>query len=570
MSAHHFIRRLAAGHLVPCLALGIVLAHPAGPVLAADTASALEVRTGLHKDFTRLVVETSQPVPYKFSFPKDDEIVVTVTGAALHAAAKTPRPRGIIRDIEIEPSAKGSRLIIKTAAQVDIRRQFTLLPKDGHGARIVIDLAAHSVPAPAPLPAKQRTPAAPRVLLPAPHTDVIGARERAAPILASAAKAKPAKTAEKPARARPTEPFEVAAAGKLEMLFDRTPEHAADIPLELAQAGVTREELAHQELAHQELAQAGGLSINDWLMREGGNPNVRAIPPAPAPRETVNPPAPPAYPATPVYQAPAENIPARGSAAPAPAYGQPAYPARQAYPVYPAYGARQASPQHPSHPGYRTPAQQARPTPGWAPPAAASRQRLTSTQTGTPQGDAAARYASQTQAAPAIEQETAQREYRFYGGFGMGFSSFNYDSERNNTTLDEHLFTWKIFGGYRLSKLIALELAYGQVGGVDETVPSGNSSESQFQAVSASGLIYLPFNPTVVPFARAGIDLWWEDADDSAGIVGKEDTGAGIVLGLGADYRFSDRLSFRGEWEFHLLTDEVYSNNFLASVLYKF
>ncbi|MEP1029404.1 MAG: hypothetical protein ABJI62_06890, partial [Alphaproteobacteria bacterium] len=91
---------------------GLVWGLVALPAHAAEPAPGLEVRTGLHKDFTRLVLETRAPVPYKFAFPGKDEIVVTVTGAALSEAADRPEAQGIIRAIEIERDARGSCLII--------------------------------------------------------------------------------------------------------------------------------------------------------------------------------------------------------------------------------------------------------------------------------------------------------------------------------------------------------------------------------------------------------------------------------------------------------------------------
>ncbi|MEQ9683212.1 MAG: hypothetical protein RLO49_10930, partial [Rhodospirillales bacterium] len=136
------IRNLCAAGLGLSIALG--LAVPA--TRAAEPAPGLEVRTGLHKDFTRLVLETRIPVPYKFAFPGTDEIVVMVTGAALSETAATPEALGIIRAIEIHRDARGSRLILKTRHPADIRRQFTILPRDGQGARIVIDLAAAAAP----------------------------------------------------------------------------------------------------------------------------------------------------------------------------------------------------------------------------------------------------------------------------------------------------------------------------------------------------------------------------------------------------------------------------------------
>lgn len=496
-------------------AAGLVWGLVATPAHAAEPAPGLEVRTGLHKDFTRLVLETRAPVPYKFAFPGTDEIVVTVTGAALSNAADRPAAQGIIRAIEIERDPRGSRLIIKTRRPADIRRQFTLLPKNGQGARIVIDLAAAA-------PSAASVPARPHILLPAPHTTIIVPPRRARP--EPHARALPARHK----TPRPTQPFEVAAADGGAMLFDSGPAEALAQPLELA-----RQPLDRQELAPQELAQAGGLSVNDWLMREGGNPNMRPIPPAPAPASAVNPPAPPAYPATPVYQAP---VPA-------------------------AYSAPPAAPTHPSHPGYRAPTPQ--PAPAWAPPRG---------QAAAPPGgdsDPAARYASQKQSVP-VEDQRSVHPQRFYAGIGLGLGVFEYESDNANTTLNEKPFAWKIFGGYRPNDVLAFEASIGKVGAFDEGFASGASAESQFHAFTTSALLSLPLNTALKPFVRAGFSLWWEDADNSASVVRQEETGTGVVLGLGADYRFSDRMALRGEWELYILSDTAYSNLFSASVMYNF
>ena len=510
------IRNLCAAGLGLSIALGLA----APPTRAAEPAPGLEVRTGLHKDFTRLVLETRIPVPYKFAFPGTDEIVVMVTGAALSETAATPEALGIIRAIEIHRDARGSRLILKTRHPADIRRQFTILPRDGQGARIVIDLAAAAPPAPAP------APAAPKILLPAPHTTITVAPASARP--APHAGVLPARRK----TPRPTQPFEVAAAGGGEMLFDGGPAEALAQPVELAQAG--------------------GLSVNDWLMREGGNPNVRPIPPAPAPAAAVNPPAPPAHPATPVYQAPVHQAPGRP---------MPAYPADRPAPTPLAYPAPPAAQTHPAHPGYRTPTPQ--PASGWAPPRGHA---------AAPSGgdsDPAARYASQKQSVP-VEDQAPVRPQRFYAGLGLGLGAFEYESDTPNTTLNEEPFAWKIFGGYRPGGFLAFEASIGRIGAFDEHFADGRSVTSQFHAVTASALVSLPLNMPVKPFARAGVSLWWEDADNSASAVRQEETGTGAVLGLGADYRFSDRLSLRGEWELYILSDTAYNNVFSASVLYNF
>ncbi|MCF3628086.1 porin family protein [Alphaproteobacteria bacterium LMO-S08] len=147
---------------------------------------------------------------------------------------------------------------------------------------------------------------------------------------------------------------------------------------------------------------------------------------------------------------------------------------------------------------------------------------------------------------------------------------FDYESDNANTTLNEKPFAWKVFGGYRPNDVLAFEASIGKVGAFDEHFANGTTEESQFHAFTTSALLSLPLNTPLKPFVRAGVSLWWEDADSAATANPQEETGAGAVLGLGADYRFSDRLTLRGEWELYILSDTAYSNVFAASVLYHF
>ena len=518
----------------------------------------MQIRTGLHKDFTRLVLETPEPVPYKFAFPAADEIVITVTGA-VQPDRKAPPATGIIRAIKVNANARGSRLVIKTKARADIQRQFTILPRGGKGARIVIDLAAAPIQ-----PSAEPAAAAPRIDLPAPHTTITGDSIPAPAPLPRQAAATP-----KP-RSRPTEPFEVAGAGQLSMLFDRATPAEQSAPLELAQAG--------------------GISVGDWLRQEGGNPNVRALPPAPR-STTDQPPAPSAYPAQPVYRAPMTNrtpnaVPARGSAAYPAASGRPPQyrapanqaPAYQPYGAYPTEGRRPAAPTHPSHPGYGRPPASGATAPAYqqqSPRQQSPRQQAPQRQAGTSAGTAqdtspAARYASQKQTI-AVDTQAADGPLPFYAGFGLGFSYFDYESENRNTTVEEDVIVWKLNAGYRFNDVLAAELSYGKVGGVDETYPNSQSSESLFYAFSASTLFYLPLNPRIRPFGRLGLSLWHEDGDESAGVTPRtEDSGVGMVMGLGLDYRLTPNFDVRGEWELNLLTDDLITNNITASVLYRF
>lgn len=305
-----------------------------------------------------------------------------------------------------------------------------------------------------------------------------------------------------PRRAEPPpRPFEVA--GATEMLFDRDSAALGDHTVELAQAGA--------------------LSVNDWLMREQANPNVRRAPASPTP-----------------YPQPPANRDYRAT------------------PSYHTYPATQVSPQPhtpPSGAGYRFPASNP-----WTPPDAPAPPQNADTR--TPGFTSSVR--SREEAAEDIDAPS-----RFYIGGGIGYSSFGVDSTSSSVEVEDTTLSFKGFIGYRQNKYLGAELQFAKVGVVEQTHASGSHLEEAIYSVGFSGNISLPLGGGFTPFAKMGIHGWWENAENSGSVSNTEGSGTDLYFGLGVDYNVFRALSIRAEWENYFVADEN-ANVFTASAILNF
>lgn len=109
---------------------------------------------------------------------------------------------------------------------------------------------------------------------------------------------------------------------------------------------------------------------------------------------------------------------------------------------------------------------------------------------------------------------------------------------------------WKILGGYRFSRNIAVEGFWAEHGEI--TVRTGAVSataESRTFGVAALGI--LPLNPQFDLFGKLGLGSTKIKATASAPGVSASaaDDGSDIVFGIGAMFNFTRNLGLRAEWE---------------------
>lgn len=147
-------------------------------------------------------------------------------------------------------------------------------------------------------------------------------------------------------------------------------------------------------------------------------------------------------------------------------------------------------------------------------------------------------------------EDARPKNHGFYVGFSFGYS--------DDKGLDDNGDTFKIFGGYRFNKFIALEGALVSLG---DDLGSNNDLIKDGISVQAVGI--WPVAKRVELFGKAGFFTWeewqvnetqFDCSDFGTGFIcvedqDKIDDGTGGTFGLGFNYHISKRWSLRAEWE---------------------
>lgn len=157
-------------------------------------------------------------------------------------------------------------------------------------------------------------------------------------------------------------------------------------------------------------------------------------------------------------------------------------------------------------------------------------------------------------AAPVLAQQ-ATDDNRWYAGANIGWSSVDEGGVDDDDT------GFKIFGGYHVNQWLDGEIGYVDLGKFE------NGGELEVNGFEASVLGRVPINPEASVFGRVGMFAWDTSGDDLAFA---DDTGTDPLIGFGADYRFSDMLGVRAEYERFYEVDEADIDLFSLGVVYDF
>jgi OOP family OmpA-OmpF porin len=143
----------------------------------------------------------------------------------------------------------------------------------------------------------------------------------------------------------------------------------------------------------------------------------------------------------------------------------------------------------------------------------------------------------------------------FYVGGALGQTSFDVADEAARFSVDD--WGWKLFGGYRVKRWLAVEVAYMDAGQLDETV-DGVRVQGEAQAATASVVGIWAFTPRAELFARAGAAGWSSETsltEDSTPEV-RDESGTDFFWGLGFAYDFTERFGLRFELEYFAFQNE--------------
>lgn len=168
----------------------------------------------------------------------------------------------------------------------------------------------------------------------------------------------------------------------------------------------------------------------------------------------------------------------------------------------------------------------------------------------------------------------ADEETGGYFGIGAGVTMADMDGGAidadlatlgltTRTTVDDQDFGFKVFGGYRFNRNIAIEGAYTNFGKFSShtDVLAGGSGTGKGEwtpwSLNVSGVGIIPLGETFEIFGRAGASFWNLDFDFTAsgpggtGTASESSSGVSGLLGAGVAINFGRRVALRAEYERH-------------------
>lgn len=164
---------------------------------------------------------------------------------------------------------------------------------------------------------------------------------------------------------------------------------------------------------------------------------------------------------------------------------------------------------------------------------------------------------------PAVAQEAG-----FYLGGALGQARLtdwcNSAPGVTITACEDTDTAWKLLGGYRFSRYVAIEATYIDWGKVTGTA-NGISVTAEQTSMGAGVVGNLPINPQFSIFGKAGFLATEQEIRRSGATFKRDDTE--FHYGLGVKYAFTANWAARAEWE---RTDQLKVEMFSIGAQFRF
>ena len=158
----------------------------------------------------------------------------------------------------------------------------------------------------------------------------------------------------------------------------------------------------------------------------------------------------------------------------------------------------------------------------------------------------------------------------------VGFSLGNISQDESGFDIDDTI-GWKIFGGYALNDVLAIEGGYTSFGDADWTLsgftlPPGVSTSLETTGFEIAAVGNFPINSQFSLFGKVGLLAWDAEvsASDSSGSASDSETGTDVFFGVGGQYEISGNLAIRGSWERYTLDGDLDIDFLSASAVFGF
>ena len=146
-------------------------------------------------------------------------------------------------------------------------------------------------------------------------------------------------------------------------------------------------------------------------------------------------------------------------------------------------------------------------------------------------------------AGPALAQDTG-----FYAGLSIGQSSADVDCT-GATTCDDKDSAWKILGGYRFNRNLAVEFGYTDLGAVSASdgVDSVKIESTAFELVAVGSF---PIAEKFSLLGKIGMYRGETDGTVSGSVSGSvSESNTDLTFGVGVQWDFTKNLAARAEWQ---------------------
>jgi len=143
---------------------------------------------------------------------------------------------------------------------------------------------------------------------------------------------------------------------------------------------------------------------------------------------------------------------------------------------------------------------------------------------------------------PAFAKDTGA-----YAGGSIGLTTIDICGELTGATAcDDEETGFKLFGGYKFNRNLAVEGGFVDFGEISASSPTGSATVSS-DALFATAVGILPVSSKFSVFGKLGFFMWDLSATGTGGTI--SDDGTDLLIGLGLGFDVTERLTIRAEWE---------------------
>jgi OOP family OmpA-OmpF porin len=139
-------------------------------------------------------------------------------------------------------------------------------------------------------------------------------------------------------------------------------------------------------------------------------------------------------------------------------------------------------------------------------------------------------------------------ETGFYIGASVGQSTADCDTSGTTLSCDDTDTAYKVFGGYKFNKNLAVEAGYAPLGEVNASGGGVNiTAEANVWDLVAVGMLPLGNNFSI--FGKLGVYNGKVEVSSNVPGISGDKTTTDLTYGLGAQFDFTRNLGIRGEWQ---------------------